>query len=133
MLPTPSVVSSGGAVQALVLFSTALGILFLWQAGGLLPAPVFYAISAGWALFLVDSILTFVRPRVSHYLAIVLAALALAVSLPQSAHYAFIQEGAVLPATIFIAGSAAQVLLLIFAPYHILATRRSTSPGLVQG
>lgn len=120
----------GRAIQLLVLFSTALGVVFLWQVYGLLPADAFDFVATGWVLFVVDSALTFLRPRVSYYLAFVLAFLALASSLPQSAHYAFVEEGALLPSATFVIGSVAQVLLLIFVPYYFLRERRSKSqPG----
>jgi hypothetical protein len=97
------------------------------------PPSIFDFVAIGWALFLVDSVLTFLRPEVSYEMAFVLALLALFSSLPQSAHYAFIEEGAVLPATTFIAGNVAQVLLLVLVPYHFLRARRRSSTGLVQG
>jgi len=116
-----------------VLFSTLLGVVFLWQAADLLPGFVFDFIAFGWVLFVLDSLLTFVRPKVSYYLAFVLGILALSASLPQSAHWAFVQEGDLVPAGIFIAGAIAQVLLLILVPLHFLIQRRPTAPGLVQG
>jgi len=126
------VVSTGSAIQATVLFSTLLGVAFLWQINGLFPPPLFGAFATGWALFVVDSALTFMRPNVSYVLAFCLALLVLAASLPQSAHYAFIQEGAVLPAATFAAGSLAQVLLVMLVPYHFLRRRRP-AVGVVQG
>jgi hypothetical protein len=117
---------SGRSIQAVILFSAALGVLFLWQAAGLLPGFVFDFIAFGWVLFVVDSALTFVRPRISYLLAFVLAILALSASLPQSAHWAFIQEGDLVPAAIFITGSIAQILLLILVPYHFVRGRRSS-------
>jgi len=111
-------------IQALILFSVVLGVLFLAQAYTLVPSFVFDLVSAGWVLFVVDAALTFYRPRVSYYLAFVLALLALGSSLPQTAHYAFIEEGDFGPAATFILGSAAQVLLVILVPYHFLRERR---------
>ena len=124
--------SSGRAIQAVVLFSTVLGVPFLWQVEGLLPPYVFDFVATGWLLFLIDSALTFLRPRASYALAFVLALLALGSSLPQSAHYAFIEEGAILPSATFIAGTVAQALLLVLVPYHFLGKRRPSPPGLVQ-
>ncbi len=117
----------------MVLFSVLLGVAFLWQVSGLLPTAVFDFVAAGWVLFVLDAILTFVRPRASYYLAFVLAILALTSSLPQSAHYAFIQERVLLPAATFVVGSAAQVLLVILVPYHFFRERRSKKGGVVQG
>lgn len=112
------------AIQALIIFSVILGVLFLVQAYTLVPPSVFDFVAAGWALFVVDSVLTFVKPRLSYYLAFVLALLALASSLPQTTHYAFIESGDILPAATFLLGSVAQVLLVILVPYHFLIGRR---------
>jgi len=120
---------SGKAIQATVLFSTVLGVAFLWQVYGLVPPFVFDFVAAGWVLFVADSALTFLRPAASYVLAFVLALLALASSLPQSAHYAFIQEGAIAPAATFIVGTAAQILLVILVPYHFLLGGRRGAPG----
>jgi hypothetical protein len=116
--------STGRAVQLLVLFSTALGVLFLTQVYGVVPAALFDFLALGWVLFVVDSILTFYNPSVSYYMAFALAALALFTSLPQSTHYGFIETGQILPSAIFILGSAAQALILVFVPYHFIAERR---------
>lgn len=124
---------TGRAIQLLVLFSVLLGIVFLWQVSSLLPSMAFEFVATGWVLFVVDGALTFVRPRTAYYLAWILALLALGTSLPQSAHFAFIQEGALLPSLTFIAGSAAQLLLIVLVPYHFLRERRSAKTGVVQG
>lgn len=115
--------STGRTIQILIIFSTVLGVVFLPQVYGVLPLMVFDFIAVGWVLFVIDSVLTFVRPKVSYYLAFVLAVLALASSLPQSVHYAFIENGVILPAATFVLGSAAQILLVIFVPYHFLRER----------
>ncbi|MDV3293479.1 MAG: hypothetical protein LYZ70_04335 [Nitrososphaerales archaeon] len=81
-------------------------------------------VAAGWIFFAVDSLLTFTKPKASYYLAFVLAGLALGSSLPQTAHYAFIASGQLLPSTTFILGSVAQVLLVVLVPYHFLRARR---------
>ena len=120
-------------IQALIVFSVLIGASFLYEAQGLLPADVYTFVTVGWVLFVVDAVLTFVRPRLSYFLAFVLAILALASSLPENAHYAFIEQGDLVPALIFILGSAAQVLLIVMVPYHFLsARRRSEEHGVVQ-
>ena len=111
-------------IQGLILFSTLLGAVFLWQAYPLLPADVFYGIASGWVLFVVDSALTFVRPKASYYLGLVLGAAALAESLGQPEHYTFFQSGDVSAAAIFVLGSAAQALLIIFVVYYLISGRR---------
>jgi hypothetical protein len=116
---------TGRLIQALVLFSTLLGVLFLVQVYGVLPAAVFDFVALGWVLFVVDSILTFTNPSVSYAMAFALALLALVSSLPQTVHYAFIENGVILPAVTFILGTTAQVLLLVLVPYHFIRRRRS--------
>ncbi len=118
---------TGRAIQALVIFSTLLGVLFLAQAYVQVPSTVFDIVAAGWVLFVVDSLLTFFRPTVSYYLAFVLAILALGSSLPQSAHYAFIANGELLSSATFLVGSLAQVLLVVLVPYHFIKARRRSA------
>ena len=125
--------SLGRAIQAAIVFSTLLGVVFLWQVNGLLPYMVFEFVATGWAFFVLDSALTFVKPRASYVLGFVLAVLALATSLPQAAHYAFIQAGELLPSATFILGSGAQFLIIALVPYFFLRERRRPAAGLVQG
>jgi len=113
------------AIQTLILFSAVLGVFFLLQAYPLLPPGVFYAVTFGWSLFVVDSALTFLRPRISYYMGFVLAAVTLAVTLGQPAHYALVEGGDVLPAITLILGSAAQVLLIGLVLYYIVKERRT--------
>jgi hypothetical protein len=121
-------------IQALIILSVLIGVLFLYQVQGLVPAEVFAFVAVGWVLFVVDSVLTFLRPRLSYYLAFVLAVLALASSLPETAHYTFIEQGDVVPALIFIVGSAAQILLVVLVPYYFVSARRpGVEHGVVQG
>jgi hypothetical protein len=111
------------AIQGLILFSTLLGVAFLWQAQPLLPAEVFYILTFGWALFVVDSILTFIRPRASYILGLVLAAIAFTETVSQPEHYALVENGN-LPATLtLISGSVAQALLIGFVVYYLFAER----------
>ncbi len=112
------------AIQGLILFSTALGVVFLWQVYPLLPAPAFDFVAFGWVLFLVDSILTFVRPTASYYLGLVLALLALGETLSQQSHYALIESGNLAATTTLVLGSVAQVLLISFVAYYLLRRRR---------
>ena len=115
---------AGRLIQLVVLFSTLLGILFLIEVYGLLPSDVFLFVTVGWVLFVIDSILTFTNPRVSYGMAFALALLALASSLPQTAHYAFVENGVLLPAITFILGTVAQVSLLVLVPYYFLKQKR---------
>ncbi len=106
------------------MFSTLLGLAFLWEVNGILPGPVFDFVAVGWALFVVDSVLTFIRPVASYYLGLALAALALASSLPQSAHYALVESGLSFQAATFVAGSASQVLIIVLVIYRFLRGRK---------
>ncbi|HYB45016.1 MAG TPA: hypothetical protein VEC92_00705 [Nitrososphaerales archaeon] len=112
------------AIQASVFLSVILGVLFLVQAYGLVPSFVFEFVAIGWVLFVVDAALTFVSPKPAYTLALVLAILALASSLPQSSHWAFIANGDVLPAFTFLAGSAVQVALIVLVLYYFALRRR---------
>ena len=121
------------ALRATIYFSVALGAVFLWEARPLLPSDVFYFVATGWALFVADAVLTLYRPDAAYALAAVLALLALVSALPQSAHYAFIEERDLLPAATFILGSASQVLILIIAPTYFARRRRAPRRAAATG
>jgi hypothetical protein len=72
MQPSKHLGEVGRAIQGLVIFSVILGVLFLAQAYTLIPTFVLEIVGTGWALFVVDAALTFVRPRISFALALVL-------------------------------------------------------------
>ena len=97
------------------------------QAYSAVPSFVFEFVAVGWVLFVADAALTFVRPRVAYVLALALAVLALASSLPQSSHWAFVANGDVLPAATFLAGSAVQVALIVLVAYYFVGARRKTA------
>jgi len=111
-------------IQGLILFSTLLGVVFLWQASQLLPAIAFDFVAVGWGLFVVDSALTFLRPKASYYLGLVLAVLALGETLSQPEHYALVGSGNLLAAVTIVLGSLAQVLLIVAVGYYIVSERR---------
>lgn len=112
------------AIQALILFSTVLGVLFLWEVYPLLPAFAFDYIALGWVLFLADSILTFVRPRASYSLGLVLAILALGETVTQQEHYSLLASGNLAATSTLVLGSTAQVLLIVFVVYYLLHRRK---------
>lgn len=114
----------GKAIQASVFLSVILGVLFLAQAYSLVPSFVFEFVAVGWVLFVVDAVLTFLSPKPAYALALALAVLALASSLPQSSHWAFIANGDVLPAFTFLAGSAVQVALVVLVLYYFIPRRK---------
>jgi hypothetical protein len=117
----------GKAIQASVLLSVILGVLFLVQAYGAVPSFVFEFVAVGWVFFVIDAALTFFRPRPSYALGLVLAVLALGSSLPQSSHWAFVANGDILPAFTFLAGSAVQVVLIILVVYYFVGGRSKHS------
>lgn len=112
------------AIQGLILFSTALGVFFLWQAQPLLPTNVFYFLIFGWVLFVIDSALTFLRPKISYYFGLVLALLALGETLSQPEHYQLVENGNVPATIILVLGSVAQGLLIAFVLYFLISERR---------
>ena len=112
------------AIQGLILFSTVLGVFFLWQAQPLLPTNVFYFLVFGWALFVIDSALTFIRPKISYYFGLVLAVLALGETLSQPEHYQLVENGNLPAAIILVLGSVAQGLLIAFILYFLISERR---------
>jgi hypothetical protein len=112
------------AIQGVIIFSTLLGVFFLWQAYPLLPGDVFYILLFGWALFAIDSVLTFLRPKLSYYLGLVLGIIALFETLSQPEHYALIESGN-FPATLtLVLGSIAQALLIILVGYYLISQRK---------
>jgi hypothetical protein len=119
-----SVASITKAIQGVILFSTLLGVFFLWQAYPLLPGDVFDFIAFGWVLFLVDSALTFVKPRVSYYLGMVLGAIALFETLSQPEHYQLVASGNVPATVILVLGSIAEGLLIVLVAIYIAGRRR---------
>ena len=117
-------VSAARAIQGLIIFSTALGVFFLWQAYPLLPGDVFDILAFGWLLFLVDSLLTLVRPRASYYLGLVLAVVALSETLTQPEHYALVENGNVPATVILVVGSIAQALLIGSVVWFVVSKQR---------
>ena len=117
-------ISTEKVIQALIIFSTVLGILFLWQVFSVLSSFVFYVLLLGWVLYVIASALTFFRPKLSYYLAFVLALATLAESLSQPAHYSLLWGGDVLAAVTLVLGDSAQVLLLILVLYYFISERR---------
>ena len=117
-------VSTARVIQGLIIFSAVLGVFFLWQAQPLLPADVFDILTFGWLLFVFDSVLTFVRPKISYYVGLVLAIIALGETLSQPEHYALVENGNVPATIILVLGSAAQALLIGSVLWYTISERR---------
>ncbi|HUK80887.1 MAG TPA: DUF350 domain-containing protein [Nitrososphaerales archaeon] len=117
-------VSVARAIQGLIVFSTVLGVFFLWQAYPLLPGDVFDILAFGWLLFLFDSLLTLVRPTASYYLGLVLAVVALSETLTQPEHYALVENGNVPATIILVVGSIAQAILIGSVVWFVVSKRR---------
>jgi len=117
-------ISAPRLIQGLIIFSTILGVFFLWQARPLLPSDVFDILTFGWVLFVADSILTFVRPRISYYFGLVLAIITLSETLAQPEHYALVENGNVPATIILVLGSVAQALLICAVLWYIISERR---------
>ena len=117
-------VSLARAIQGLIVFSTVLGVFFLWQAYPLLPGDVFDILAFGWLLFLVDSLLTLARPTASYYLGLVLAVVALSETLTQPEHYALVENGNVPAPVILVVGAIAQALLIGSVVWFVVSKRR---------
>ena len=73
---------------------------------------------------MIDSALTFLRPKASYYLGLALGVLALVATLSQPEHYFLVASGNLLPAATIILGSLAQVLLIILASYYLVSQRK---------
>jgi hypothetical protein len=115
------------AIQGVILFCTLFGIAFLYEVHTVLPTFVFDLVTFGWAMFVVDSALTFVRPRVSYFFGLVLAVLALLATLSQPAHYQLIASGDIPATATIVVGSISEVTLIVLVAYFAL-TQRGKDP-----
>ncbi len=123
---------TGRLIQALIIACSLLGAALLVEIHMLVPTFVFDFISAGWVCFVLDSILTFVRPRASYYFGLLLSGLGLAASLPQGTHWSFIEDGMVVPSAIFISGSLMQGAIIVLVVYYHLVRQRSTTNSALE-
>lgn len=98
-------------VNLLIYLSAAMGVALLPQLYLLVPSWLFYSVFVGWIAYVVVAILAAKGRTIAYPLAFFLAALTLAVSLPQPEHYSF---GASLASATFFIGSILQIALLIF-------------------
>ncbi len=69
--------------------------------------------------YLLVAVLAATGRRVAYPLAFILAILTLAVSLPQSEHYSFVEAGLSLASITFLVGSALQLMVLILISVYL--------------
>lgn len=103
-----------------VYLSVLMGPLLIYQIYRIVPSYVFYSILIGWLLYLLTAIGIAKNIRYFYYAAIVLAALVLAVSIPQPEHYAFFSDGHTFAAITFLVGNLLQVVVIISSILTIL-------------
>lgn len=113
------------AVDVVIYATVFLGMLFLYAAVGSVPGLLLATLFAGEMAYAVTSLLVAKGLRWAYYLVVVLAAVVLAVSLPQPEHYAFAANGQLLDLFIFGAGSVMQVFLLVAVPVYLWRSRRT--------
>jgi hypothetical protein len=118
------VVSLAKAIQGVIIFSTVLGVFFLWQAYPLVPTDVFDFVAFGWVLFVFDSVLTFVKPRVSYYFGMALGVIALGETLSQPEHYQLVASGNVPATIILVLGSITEALLIVLVAIYIVGEQK---------
>ncbi|MDG6913969.1 MAG: hypothetical protein JRN34_03680 [Nitrososphaerota archaeon] len=115
-------------IQFVIIFAALFGVPFLYEVRPVLPSDVFYSVAFGEALFVVDAALTFIRPRASYYLGLLLAAVAFAATVTQPAHYQLVASGDVSAAATIFVGLAAEMTLMVLVPWYLVSSR-AKSPG----
>lgn len=114
------------AIAALVYASVILGVLFLAVLHGIqgFPGWLFYSIAGGEVIWFLCAVAVWRQLGWAPYLALVLALITLAISLPQPTHYTFAETGQVLDVLIFAGGSALQFALIFAVALFALRSRR---------
>lgn len=115
------------AMAWLVYASVVLGVLFLYVLYGTpgIPGFLFPSILVGEVVWIVCAAATARKARWAPYMAVVLALITLAVSLPQREHYDFAVSGQILAFAIFSGGAVLQFALLTTVGLFLLRSRRS--------
>jgi hypothetical protein len=126
-------VSSGieKAIIALVYASVVLGVIFLLVLRGIsgFPGWLFYSIMAGEGLWIICAVGITRRARWAPYMALLLAIITLAVSLPQPTHYSFAESGQIFDFAIFAGGAVLQVALVIAIAMRFVRSRGNVVPS----
>jgi len=112
-------------VDLLIYLSVALGVALLPQLYGLVPSWLFFSVLVGWLAYLIVAVLVVKRRSIAYPLAFVLALLTLTVSLPQPAHFSYVEAGLSLASATFLLGSALQVALVVLIPLYLYRRKSS--------
>jgi hypothetical protein len=114
------------AIAWLVYASVVLGVLFLYvlrtTAG--VPSFLFPSILVGELIWIVCAVAISKKLRWAPYMAVVLAVITLAVSLPQPTHYDFAETGQIVAFLIFTGGSVLQFALIGAVALFAFRSRR---------
>jgi hypothetical protein len=106
----------------LIYASIVLGVALIVQLNSLgVPSWLLYSVLAGWIAYFIVGIAVAMGKSVAYPLSLVLAALTLAVSLPQPEHYSF---GLSFASLTFIAGSVLQIGVIVSVTRYLLLRRR---------
>ena len=110
----------------LVYASVVLGVLFLYVLHGTggVPSFLFPSILVGELIWIVCAVAIYRGARWAPYLALVLAVITLAVSLPQPTHYTFAESGQVVAFLIFTGGAVLQFVLIGAVALFVFRSRR---------
>lgn len=114
------------AIAWLVYASVVLGVLFLYVLYGTpgIPGFLFPSILVGELIWMVCAVAVSRKARWAPYMAVVLAVMTLAVSLPQPTHYTFAESGQVVAFLIFTGGAILQFVLIAAVAVFVLRPRR---------
>lgn len=114
------------AIAWLVYASVVLGVLFLYVLHGTggIPSFLFPSILVGEFIWVVCAVAISRGAKWSPYMAVVLAVITLAVSLPQPTHYSFAETGQVVAFLIFTGGAVLQFALIAAVALFVFRSRR---------
>ena len=111
------------ATNLLIYASVLFGILLLLQLWLLVPRWLFYSVLIGWFAYLITAFAVARRYEKAYSVVLVLAIITLAVSLPQPAHFGFLNNIITLAALTFIIGSILQMAIIVMILAQFLRTR----------
>ncbi len=114
------------AIAWLVYASVVLGVLFLYVLYGTpgIPGFLFPSILVGEVVWFLCAVAISRSVRWAPYMAVVLAVITLAVSLPQPTHYTFAETGQVVAFLIFTGGAVLQFVLIGAVALFVFRSRK---------